>query len=296
MGCAQCIHHFFCACDCTPDQIVHGLTGCCKVTGRFFLKRNIVLFLGILTVVLLITGMAINDPVLAHSTRTGQTPSVHRIQCNQYSTGYISSGETISWLFENKKIRTVSFSNCLSDFDSTMYLLDRSGNQIQTGCDGDDCGCGYSSNEEFTVHSLEEGTFNLTLGTYSGGGHFRVEVVCGDDTDSGIMFLTAMSFAMLFVVIGTVRIKWRYCCCKCRAFGWLAVGALCALAPIVIKLSLFRESILSIEPGDTMNCDIAAFCFITIMVVISWKLSRDENAVQDPVMQSKPMMEGLSQI
>merc|ERR1712083_999344 len=41
--------------------------------------------------------------------------------------------------------------------------------------------------------------------------------------------LTCMKFATLFTLIGTVRIKWAHCCCRCDAFIWFMMACVCSL-------------------------------------------------------------------
>jgi len=307
MGCRQCIDHYFCACECRPDELCQGLAACFKKTERCFLKRNVVFFLGIVTVTLLIVGLSINDPVLSQA---GQV-----IHCNEYLSGHMSTGESATWLFENTRTRTVTFSNCGSNFDSAMYLFegdlidyeptpspniwyldtgDLSDSHESLNSCHDDCGCGYGMQEKFTMSELDEGPYTLQFGPYSSGsegGHYKVEVIC-DDTGAPLLFIIAMSFAMLFTVMGSVRIKWKYCCCKCKAFVWFLLGVGCSLAPLIETIyTLFTLN--NVSSGTTMNCDIAGFVVLCLMTMMSCKLERQQNAEQDQAVQSKPMMEGL---
>jgi len=88
--------------------------------------------------------------------------------------------------FENTAVRDVTFTDCDSNFDTTMYLGDSQGNAIQdrsdNKCDGDDCAdpnyCSTAYRETFTMRDLAVGGYTLLLSPYHGGGAWSVEVEC----------------------------------------------------------------------------------------------------------------------
>ena len=115
------------------------------------------------------------------------------IGCGHSLTGSIvDNSSSVSWAFDNDQVRDVTFTNCHSDFDPTLYLLDSAGNTIQwmsiNKCDGDDCSdtayCGTSLRETFTMEQLEEDTYTLLLTPFSVGGEYSVTVYCDDEPAS----------------------------------------------------------------------------------------------------------------
>ena len=125
-----------------------------------------------------------------------------QIGCGENRTGIIGPRDTIYFNFTNPTEQSVTFTNCKSDFDTTMYLKDSSGDNIQeqsfNECDGDDCYeyiyCAANSTENtetFTMDPLSPGTYTVELGTYSWAqGTFVVEVVCNmsDHTADAIQY------------------------------------------------------------------------------------------------------------
>ena len=91
------------------------------------------------------------------------------------------------WGIVNAESQTVTFTNCQSDFDTKMYLIDSVGNYIQSqstnSCDGDDCWdsnyCSTSLRETFTMDPLAVGTYTLMVTPWSSGGNYEVEMHCG---------------------------------------------------------------------------------------------------------------------
>lgn len=233
------------------------------------------------------------------------------IHCDEYLSGHMYSDETLSWSFENTMTQTVTFSNCQSNFDTKMYLThgesdDNNSNQTDYDYDwlydsdddylnscSDDCGCDNSlgMQEQFTMNQLEPGTYTLSLEPYDDGGHYKVMVIC--DRSGTPQFLQAMMIvALLLTMMGTVRIKWRYCCCKWKAFIWFLLGTVAALAPIlpyIYRMCVDKR----VASGRTLNCDIAAFVLLFIMTMISKKLEKKEGVDPNKAVQSEPMMEGL---
>jgi len=109
------------------------------------------------------------------------------IECGQTLSGTMGSRpDSASLGFVNDEVQSVTFTNCDSDFDTTMFLTDSSGDQIQRNsdnqCDGDDCRdpefCSTPYRETFTMSDLEVGSYTLSLTPYSYGGHWSVTVHC----------------------------------------------------------------------------------------------------------------------
>ena len=127
----------------------------------------------------------------------------YSIDCGGIQSGYVGSNysaNSVSLEFVNTAVQNVLFTNCDSDFDTTLYLYDDSGYEIQeqstNSCGGDDCWdrsyyCSSFLHETFTMASLSTGKYELvlapfayTFGNYSGisGGYWEVEVHCNNDT------------------------------------------------------------------------------------------------------------------
>ena len=110
------------------------------------------------------------------------------ITCGQTLTGSLHDSPASTHLvFVNDRVQDVTFTDCDSDFDPVLYLMDSSGNSIQNqstnGCDGDNCYeatyCNTSLRETFTMSALDEGTYTLLLTTYKwAGGGWAVSVYC----------------------------------------------------------------------------------------------------------------------
>ena len=115
-----------------------------------------------------------------------------QIGCGENKTGIIGPRDTIYFNFTNPIEQSVTFTNCHSDFDTTMYLKDSSGNYIQSQstneCSGDGCdeytycdsdSAGHYHTETFTMDPLSPGTYTIELSTYQWNqGTFVVEVMC----------------------------------------------------------------------------------------------------------------------
>ncbi len=123
-------------------------------------------------------------PLVVHAATT--------IDCGDTVTGSISSGQTITLEFSNDEVRAVTFTDCGSSFDPTLYLRDEGGNNIQSqssnSCDGDDCEdysiCSESYRETFTMSNLAAGDYDVLLKPFDDGGWFEVEVICDSSTPS----------------------------------------------------------------------------------------------------------------
>ena len=121
------------------------------------------------------------------TTTTTVTPDFQLVQCGETETGTISSDETVHFQFVNEQVQDVTFTNCQSDFDPTLYLYDSNNNKIQqqstNDCNGDDCKddaiCSQGFRETFTMENLAAGTYRLKLQPYDEGGEYEVEVFCG---------------------------------------------------------------------------------------------------------------------
>jgi len=93
------------------------------------------------------------------------------IECGQRVTGFIELGETLRFSFTNDQPQDVTFTDCNSDFDPMLKLLDSNENYIHhqshNGCDGDDCyhhdyNCSEWK-ETFTMEDLPPGEYTLEL-------------------------------------------------------------------------------------------------------------------------------------
>lgn len=123
-------------------------------------------------------------------------------ECRGTYEGHLDFDETKYWTFTTPTPDLVTFTNCYSDHDTQMYLLDSSGvditGQSTNWCDGDDCWddehCDEdesTGSETFTI-DLSSGTYSLKLMwyDYNPAGNYEVEVFC----DSGIsLFLIHLS-------------------------------------------------------------------------------------------------------
>ena len=118
-------------------------------------------------------------------------PPTTPIECGNTLSGSINyNPDSVTFEFVNDQQQDVTFTDCNSDFDPTLYLYDSNGNAIQSqstnNCDGDDCDdysiCYTSVRETFTMASLAVGTYELELIPYSYGGWYEVEVICASNT------------------------------------------------------------------------------------------------------------------
>merc|ERR1719222_955337 len=124
--------------------------------------------------------------------QTMESTSADTINCGESVTGSISNGESHTFTFINTVSQEVTFTNCESDFDTKMYLINSSGSFIQiqstNNCDGDDCYdtnyCSTSWRETFTMDPLTVGTYTLQITPYSSGGNYEVEAICGDSASN----------------------------------------------------------------------------------------------------------------
>lgn len=117
----------------------------------------------------------------------------YSIGCGDVQSGYMGYDGSVTFEFVNSNQQDVFFTNCHSDFDTTFYLYDYRGYEIQdqstNNCDGDDCSdssyyCSSSTRESFIMSSLSAGTYELVLAPYSSDyGSWEIEVICGDSID-----------------------------------------------------------------------------------------------------------------
>lgn len=116
------------------------------------------------------------------------------IDCGQTLSGSVLDGDDVIFEFINDIKQDVTFTNCDSNFDPTLFLYDSNDNEIQSQssnkCSGDDCSdstiCSTSDRETFTMEDLAVGTYQLKLKPYSQGGEYKVEVFCGSDGVSNL--------------------------------------------------------------------------------------------------------------
>ena len=101
----------------------------------------------------------------------------YTLDCDEELTGTIDYGETLTFNFSIEDQKTVTFTDCDSTFDPTLYLINSEGSYIQSQssnyCDGDDCWgsiCSASYRETFTMVDLAAGWYILSLRPYSSGG------------------------------------------------------------------------------------------------------------------------------
>ena len=111
------------------------------------------------------------------------------IQCGETLSGTISNAPNAVILnFVNLQIQTVTFTDCVTEFDPKLFLVNSNGTYIQSHstnqCDGNDCYdfafCSIPKRETFTMQSLEAGSYTLKLTPYDSGGKWTVTVACGD--------------------------------------------------------------------------------------------------------------------
>ena len=118
-------------------------------------------------------------------------------ECGGHYEDHLGFGEMKYWTFTTPTPEVVTFTNCHSEHDTQMYLIDSSGMDITSQstnfCSGDDCWgmehCDPSESggsETFTIH-LSPGTYQLKLMWYENSpvsGTYEVALFC----DSGIHY------------------------------------------------------------------------------------------------------------
>ena len=111
------------------------------------------------------------------------------IECGGELTGTLqNSSNSLSIRFVLDEEEMVTFTNCDSDFDTTLYLYDSAGsfiqNQSTNNCGGDDCGyCSDDNRESFTMDPLGAGEYSLVLSAYNDGGEYSLTVHCGEEEE-----------------------------------------------------------------------------------------------------------------
>jgi len=164
------------------------------------------------------------------------------IECGQTLTGSVGNRpDSLSVAFENDQIQSVTFSNCDSTFDTTMFLADSNGADIQqqstNHCDGDDCHdpefCRTSYRETFTMSHLQVGSYTMRLIPYSEGGDWSLTVLCEvdgrgqiaaafDEVDTDEWRLTMAGKDMAILVLMAINaVSIVVLCCLCtRSKGY----------------------------------------------------------------------------
>ena len=124
----------------------------------------------------------------AHQTTVPANESMS-IQCGETLSGTIRNApDAVTLNFVNLQNQTVTFTNCVTEFDPKLFLVNSNGTYIQSHstnqCDGNDCYdfafCSIPKRETFTMQSLEAGSYTLKLTPYDSGGKWTVTVACGD--------------------------------------------------------------------------------------------------------------------
>ena len=109
------------------------------------------------------------------------------IQCGETKSGTIGhSPHSVLLNFVNLENQDVTFTDCDTEFDPKLFLIDSNGTYIQNQstnrCDGNDCDdtdiCSIPNRETFTMQSLETGSYTLKLTPYTLGGPWTVRVIC----------------------------------------------------------------------------------------------------------------------
>eukprot|EP01084_Bolivina_argentea_P281602 481836_1 len=106
------------------------------------------------------------------------------ISCNTKVNGIITNGAEYCYTFIPHYVSTVTFSNCESNFDTTLFVYNKNAEEIsQPYCDGDDCGsCG--TNEQFSIPQMNPNeTYYILIDSYSalGSGSYTIDVQCFDE-------------------------------------------------------------------------------------------------------------------
>ena len=109
------------------------------------------------------------------------------IQCGEIKTGMIGDPpHSVLLNFVNLANQDVTITDCDTEFDAKLFLIDSDGmyiqNQSTNHCDGNDCEdteiCSIPNRETFTMKSLDAGTYTLKLTPYSYGGSWTMKVIC----------------------------------------------------------------------------------------------------------------------
>eukprot|EP01084_Bolivina_argentea_P281601 481835_1 len=105
--------------------------------------------------------------------------------CDTKVNGFITNEIEYCYTFIPHSVSTVTFSNCESDFDTTLFVYNKNSEEIsQPYCDaGDDCG-GCGLNEEFSIPQMSPNeTYYILIDSLSsfGGGSYTIDVQCFDE-------------------------------------------------------------------------------------------------------------------
>ena len=111
------------------------------------------------------------------------------IRCGETKSGTNGdSPHSVLLHFVNQKKQDVTVTDCDTEFDAKVFLMDSNGTYIQNqstnDCDGNDCEntdiCSTPNRETFTMQSLDAGSYTLKLTPYSFGGIWTVKVICSE--------------------------------------------------------------------------------------------------------------------
>ena len=112
-------------------------------------------------------------------------------------TGSLGSNpDSVSFIFVNDQVQDVTFTDCDSNFDPKLFLIDSAGSYIQDQstnyCDGDDCYdtayCDTYGRETFTMEQLAVGTYTILLTPWWSGGDYSLTAYCGETSTFRMLF------------------------------------------------------------------------------------------------------------
>ena len=118
------------------------------------------------------------------------------IQCGETLSGTVGdSPDSVLLHFVNLENQDVTFTDCDSEFDPMLFLIDSNGQKIQnqstdrwgSPCDGNDCEdqrfCSVSDRETITMESFIAGSYTLILTPVNTGGYWKVDMICSEPTE-----------------------------------------------------------------------------------------------------------------
>jgi len=134
------------------------------------------------------------------------------ISCGETVTGTLEHYEILVLNITNDEEQDIFFSNCGSDFDTTMILWDGNYSELQLdasngGCYGDDdcdnyCYCDDGIHESWLIEDVPADEYWLELAPYSGSGDYMVWMSCETDTDFEVVDKCGDTFSNYSVECG----------------------------------------------------------------------------------------------